>query len=344
MIQINGKRGGGQLLRTALSLSALYGEAFQMRNIRRFRPFPGLKRQHVTATETVARLCNAEFEGAAVGSQSLTFRPGSLNSENIAVEMPTAGSVTMIVETVLPITLAFENPFELTVTGGTDVKWAPTVDYHRWVKLHLLSRFGLDARINVHRTGFYPAGDGRITLRTHPAAPTPIKLRRRGDLRTVEIYSKASNELAARNVAQRQAHEAARRLENLTLPAQIATVDYVETASPGSAVFLRGVYDETLTGFDALGERGKPSETVAEEAVTRFQAIHERDGVVDEKMADQLQVFLALISGIVTIPWVTDHVETNLDVIAAFGGAIRLTRQANGAAILERSKTNRRRI
>lgn len=337
MVRIKGGRGGGQLLRTALSLSVLLGEPFEMHDIRRYRPSPGLKRQHVTAVETVAKICNAEIDGANIGSQSLTFEPGNLTSETIAVDMPTAGSVTMIVETVLPITLAFKEPFVMSVRGGTDVQWAPTVGYHGMVKLPLLSRFGVDGAIDVHKTGFYPVGDGHITLKTHPSFVSPIDLVRRGDLRVVEIYSKASNNLASRNVAERQAKEATQRLRNHAISAETVTVEYVETASPGSSLFLRGLYEETLTGFDSLGERGKPAEAVAEEAVTDFRNVHERGGAVDAKMADQLQIFLALAGGTVSIPWITDHVETNIDVIAAFGGTLRLIERANGTAMLENS-------
>jgi RNA 3'-terminal phosphate cyclase (ATP) len=212
----------------------------------------------------------------------------------------------------------------LSATGGTDVTWSPTAAYHRFVKLPLLRRWGLDASLAVERTGFYPAGGGRATLSVQPWSPTPATLRTRGELDRVTVHSKASVSLADGAVADRQADRAVEALGTASLPATVADVEYVETDSPGSALLLCGEYGETLLGVDALGERGTTSETVAEDAVANFRDSHEAGAPVDAHAADQVMVVLALAGGRVRIPRVTDHVATNRDLLERFGSDLRI--------------------
>jgi len=337
MITVDGAGGGGQILRTALSLATITETPVRIEEIRGSRPDPGLEPQHLTAVELVAELCDADTEGAELKTDALTFRPGSARRTSLRAAVGTAGSLTLLFDTVLPIAATFAEPFELTATGGTNVKWAPTIEYQQLVKGPLLDTWGLDATIDLAKTGFYPAGGGKATLRTTPASLSPIKLETRGDLGTVEIYSKASEDLAEREVADRQASHAQTELEAVGIPAAVRRADYVQTKSTGSSLLLRGVYEQSIVGFDALGERGRTSEAVAEGAVQEFTAFHETDAAVDVFMADQLMPLLALVGGRVRIPAVSAHVETNLDVIRAFGSDLRLDRQADRTAVLETS-------
>ena len=337
MITIDGAGGGGQILRTALSLATITDTPVRIEDIRGSRPDPGLKPQHLTAVELVAEMCDADVDGAEPDAESLTFRPGDTHRRSLRTEVGTAGSITLLFDTVLPIAATSNEPFELTATGGTNVKWAPTIEYQQLVKGPLLAEWGVDATVKLSRTGFYPAGGGEATLGTTPDSLSPIELETRGDLETVEIYSKASEDLAEREVADRQASHAQTELESAGLPAAVRRADYVPTKSTGSSLLLCGVYEQSIVGFDALGERGRTSEAVAEGAVQEFTAFHETDAAVDVFMADQLMPLLALVGGRVRIPAVSAHVETNLDVIRAFGSDLRLDRQADRTAVLEAS-------
>jgi RNA 3'-terminal phosphate cyclase (ATP) len=337
MISVDGAVGGGQLLRTALSLATVTETPFRIDDVRGARPNPGLEAQHVTAVRLVADLCDADVEGAELGSDSVTFRPGRARRTPLRADVGTAGSVTLLFDTVLPIALTYEGPFELTATGGTNVKWAPTVEYYRLVKLPLLATRGVSADVDLYRTGFCPAGGGEATLEATPSSPSPFELETRGELERVEVHSKASEDLAERDVAERQATRARAELESAGVPAEIRAVDYVRTLSTGSSLLLRGVYERTVVGFDALGERGRTAEEVADGAVREFAAFHAGDAPVDAHMADQLMVFLALAGGTVRIPTVTEHVRTNLDLLDAFGSDVNLDRRADGTLALNAS-------
>jgi RNA 3'-terminal phosphate cyclase (ATP) len=202
--------------------------------------------------------------------------------------------------------------------------------FYRGVKLPLLARFGLDATVDIERHGYYPVGGGTATLGTAPAALSSLELDTRGQLEVVEVYSAASESLVEQEVADRQATHAAERLRAAEFPVSVESVEYVPADSPGSSLLVRGVYGETLLGADALGERGRPSEQVADLAVEAFETAHAGSVPVDSHMADQLLVFLALVGGSVRLPAITNHVRTNLDVLQAFGSDIELGESAGG--------------
>lgn len=334
MIEIDGSGGGGQMLRSALSLSMVTGEAFRMENVRGGRDDPGLRPQHVAGVRTAARLCDATVEGDEAGAEMLVFEPGPIVKTTLQVDIGTAGSVPLLFDIILPVAASghLSEPVTVTATGGTDVKWSPTFGYLSRIKLPLLGRFGFDVDASLTATGFYPKGDGEGTLCVRPSDPQPLALAERGPFEVVEIYSKAAASLADRRVAERQAEAAAETLRGNDRRVTINAVEAVETASPGSSILLRARYGTVLAGFDALGERGKPAEDVGEEAVRRFLAFDRAGGAVDRHMADQLLVPLALAGGEVRIPDVTAHVETNRETITAFGFDLALEEHADGTA------------
>lgn len=325
MIEIDGSSGGGQMLRTALSLSVIKGESFRIENIRGKRPNSGLKRQHLEAVKAAGRLSNAEISGDEIGSEVLEFRPQELDSSPFTSNIGTAGSITLLYGAVLPVTSQFNNSFRLTAKGGTDVKWSPPLSYFREVKLPLLRRFGVKAKMELETTGYYPKGGGEATLTTEEHSLKPIQLTERGDLERFEIYSKASRELEDREVADRQADEAERILKNSHISVPLdKNVRYEETSSPGSSLLVKAVYENSITGFSALGEQGKRSEEVAKEAVQDFKSFHSSEAAVDRHMADQLMVFMAIVGGRIKVPEITDHIQTNAAVIEKFGYNIDL--------------------
>lgn len=341
MHTLDGSTGGGQLLRTALSLSAVTGEAFELEDVRSNRPNPGLKPQHVAAVEAVAALCEATVEGATVDSTALTFEPDELHGGTVEVDIGTAGSVTLLFDAVLPLAVRLPSPIEVIATGGTDVAWSPPAAYLQRVKVPLLARHGLDAEVAVTSTGFYPAGGGEATVTVRPSTLTAFDLVDRGPLEHVATVSTAAEALAEAEVADRQADRATELLEARDVAVGERIVRYPETACPGSSLVLVASYARSRAGVSALGERGKPSETVAEEAVERFDAFDDGPGAVDEYLADQLLVPLALAGGRVVSPRVTAHVASNAAVIEAFGLDVAVEEREEGGALL-RARTDGR--
>lgn len=320
MIEIDGSKGGGQVLRTALTLSAIKGESFRIENIRGSRPNPGMKNQHLECVKTVRRMTDAGTEGDELGSEQLVFEPQSLDKDPFTANIGTAGSVTLLLDTVLPIASQFSDGFRLDVRGGTDVKWSPTLDYLKHVKLPLLRKFGVKAEVERKKTGYYPAGGGEVRLRTEEHSLERIELLERGELQRFEIYSRASEELESQEVARRQVDEAARMLKNSHISVPIEKeVSYEEADSPGSSLLVKAVYENSIAGFDALGEQGKRAEDVAKEAVQSFKSFDSGEAAVDTYMADQLLVFMSIVGGEVKVPEVTEHVATNIRAIEELG-------------------------
>ncbi|WP_411967816.1 RNA 3'-terminal phosphate cyclase [Haloferax sp. YSSS75] len=335
MHRLDGSAGGGQLLRTALSLSLVTGESFEMANIRGNRSIPGLKAQHVACVSVAASVANADVDGGDEGASTLQFDPGALSSDPVSVSVGTAGSATLVSETLLPVAVALDDPLTLTVSGGTDVRWSPPADYLRYVKRPLCATFGVSFDVEVLRRGFYPAGGGRLGVRLAPADPTPIDLLDRPSLDSVDVYSVASESLADASVADRQVEGVRDALTGAGVETPIrASVTYAESASPGTAVVLAAHCGDVVAGFDAYGERGVPAEDVGAQAVDAFADWYRSDAPVDRHMADQLLVWIAVAGGRLRIPAVTEHVRTNLDVIRAFGYDIEV-RETDGGAVVE---------
>ncbi|WP_290819063.1 RNA 3'-terminal phosphate cyclase [Halovivax sp.] len=324
MLELDGGEAGGQFLRTALALAAIDDRPVRLENVRGARSPSGLRHQHLAVVETVAAVCDAEVSGAELGAETVTFEPDvgdGVPGGEYAVDIGTAGSVTLLFDALLPLATRLDGPLAVTATGGTDVAWSPPLDYHRRVKLPLLGRFGLHAALEGDGRGFYPDGGGRATLRLAPSTLEPIRLVDRGAREAVRLYSTESADLADRDVAHRQAEGALERLDpdewGLDVRERVETS--AESPSPGSALVCRLEFAESLAGVDALGERGKPAERVGEEAADAARRLLAGSAAVDRHLADQLLVFLALAGGRVRIPAVTEHVETSLELLSAFG-------------------------
>jgi RNA 3'-terminal phosphate cyclase (ATP) len=333
MIEIDGRAGGGQIVRTALSLAMLTSTPTRITNVRGGRPNPGLRPQHLAAVRVAAACCEADVEGASEGSEELAFGPGAVTGGEHEIDVGTAGSVTLLFDTLLALSPVLDETLTVTVTGGTDVKWSPTMAHYRTVKLPLVSRFGFEADVALHRTGFYPTGGGRATLRVEPGTAESASVTERGPLEAVTVHSKAAESLADADVADRQADAVVEALEDRDVPVGEVVATYVDAASAGSALLLRAAYRHTVAGFDALGERGITSEAVAERAVEAFDEFREGHGAVDRHTADQLMLPLTVGGGRVAIPAITDHVETNREVLRAFGGDLRVERSRDGPVL-----------
>ena len=331
MIAIDGAlgEGGGQVMRTSLALSAITGQEVIIENIRKNRPKPGLKQQHLTAVKAVAELCGAEVEGAAIGSQRVVFKPDEIKSGKIKYDIGTAGSITLLLQTVMPVAAFAPDKVVFDIVGGTDVLWSPPVDYLRNVLLPMLGKVGYRAELDVVRRGFYPVGGGRVRFTVRPGKLNGIELVEAGMLRSIKGVSYAAQDLKGAQVAERQANSVVALIWNEFNVTPKIAVEYSETACPGSGIVLWLEYENSIVGASALGERGKRSEAVGKEA---FEALKEQKGLaVDEHLGDQLVPYLALAGGESSYrAKLTGHLETNLKVVEQFGAKASFVDVGNG--------------
>ncbi|MFW5950427.1 MAG: RNA 3'-terminal phosphate cyclase [archaeon] len=318
MLELDGSEGGGQLFRSALTLSALTGNAFEMTEIRGSRPEPGLEAQHLTTLETLQSICDADVEGATVGATTASFDPNRARGGHYRADIGTAGSLTLLFDAILPLVTALEDPLAVTATGGTDVKWSPPMAHLCQVKLPVLFDYGVHAAVTLDRTGFYPRGDGRATLTIAPSTIEPFALADRGSLVGARVYSKSSLDLQQAEVADRQAGAAVQALSEAGIEVTERTVNYASTRSTGSAIVIRLDFERSGAGASALGERKKPAEAVGEEAVEEALGVRTSGASVDVHLADQLVPFLAHAGGTVTIPSVSEHVVSHVSLLEQF--------------------------
>ncbi len=322
MIVIDGSmgEGGGQILRSALCLSLLTGKPFTLQQIRAARSKPGLRPQHLAAVQAAKRICRASVEGDSPGSQCLVFVPGKVEPGRYHFNIGTAGSTSLVLQTVLlPLALAGA-PSELSITGGTHVPWSPCFHYLDWHWRTLLSRLGVTVELSLHRAGFYPAGGGELQARIPGGnVVTGVQLTSRGRLQRIRGISAIAN--LPLHIAERQREQALRRLATMCLPVEAdITIEPLTAYSPGTLLLLLAEFEQGQACFSSLGEKGKPAEQVADEALDAFEALLRGDGAVDPWMADQLLLPLALAQGesAILTSEVTRHLLTNAEVIRLF--------------------------
>jgi RNA 3'-terminal phosphate cyclase (ATP) len=321
MLHLDGSygEGGGQILRTAISLAATLEQPVRIANIRAGRAKPGLRPQHLTAVLALARITNAEVTGAELHSRELTFRPRQPQPGqylfDVAEKTGSAGSVTLLAQALLPPLLAAGRPSSLILRGGTHVAWSPPAHYLLHVFLPALAQLGAPAEMTLNRWGWYPRGGGELALEIRPAPSLAgVEWRTPPDYRSFRAISASSR--LPEHIRRRQGERLRTRL-GPRLP-----VDFIEAGGldPGSMVLLYG----PQAGFDALGARGKPAEQVADAAVDAFLTFQDRRAAVDRHLADQIVLYLARARGPSSFitPEITLHLLTNLWVIEQFLGPI----------------------
>ncbi|MGA8571188.1 MAG: RNA 3'-terminal phosphate cyclase [Desulfobaccales bacterium] len=318
MLRLDGSygEGGGQILRTSLSLSAMLGTPFRLEQIRAGRPRPGLRPQHLTAVRALARITRAEVAGAELHSRELTFKPRLPQPGHYLVDVAeksgSAGSVTLIAQALLPPLLS-NGPSTLILRGGTHVPWSPTAHYLIQVFLPALASLGAQVSMTLEGWGWYPRGGGQVHLSIKPGqALTGVDWQTPPDPSAFRAIS-AANRLSE-HVSRRQAARLRDRLGQ-ELPVEQVAAGGLD---PGSLVFLWG----PRAGFSALGARGKPAEQVADEAAGAYLTFRQRRGAVDPHLADQIVLYLAQARGPSTLitSEITSHLLTNLWVIEQFLG------------------------
>jgi RNA 3'-terminal phosphate cyclase (ATP) len=321
MIEIDGSfgEGGGQVLRTSVALAAVLEKEIRVFNIRAGRAEPGIRPQHMTGVKAAAQLSSAEMKGFEVGSTELVFKPGKLRSGHLAFGVGTAGSITLVLQTIMPILAFAPGKVAVEVTGGTDVKWSPPIDYVGFVVIPLLRTIGYSGVVECRKRGHYPKGGGivRLTaLGVHALGPMISKSR--GSILPVGGISHSVG--LPKHVAARQAIGAIKRITDAKLPCTEFLLDANENGnhlSPGSGIV---VYAKTATdsilGADSLGERGKPAERVGEMAGELLVEELASRAALDRHMGDMIIPYLILAEGTseVTISRVTQHTRTNAKV------------------------------
>jgi RNA 3'-terminal phosphate cyclase (ATP) len=316
--------GGGQILRTALSLSLLTGRPFRMVKVRANREKPGLRPQHKTAVESAAELGNAKVVGAAVGSRELSFAPGDYQPRDLTLDIGTAGSTGLVLQTLhLPLALRAQSGVRVALTGGTFNPKAPAYTFLDSTWRGYLWAFGMPTSLSMPAAGFYPKGGGRLEAWIEPASPRPWVQLERGPLRRIRGIAGVAN--LREDITQRMRDRAIQRLNEAGLSDEVEiTIEPVQWTSPGqgAALSLIAEYDGTIPAtFVGLGERGKPSEAVADEAVDQLLAFEAAAGAaVDPHSADQILLPLAFAPGrsAFTVSEVTEHLRTNVNTISAF--------------------------
>lgn len=310
--------GGGQVLRTALALSIATRRPFRIENIRAKREKPGLLRQHLTAVHAATEVGDAAVEGAALGSTTLTFVPRALRAGDYTFSIGTAGSTTLVLQTVLMPLLLAGAPSTLRIEGGTHNPAAPPFEFLERAFLPLLRRMGAEVELTLVRPGFYPAGGGEIRVSIAPARLVALELESRGAI--VERHVRAVVANLPYEIAQREVRAAAGELgwsEDDGARLEAHTLN--GSAGPGNAVSVAVVSEDVTDVFTAFGARGVRAEQVAHDAAKQARRYINSDAAVGEHLADQIMLPMALGGGgtFTTTP-LSGHATTNLDVIRRF--------------------------
>jgi len=323
-LQIDGNygEGGGQILRTTLSLSCLLGKPVEIFNIRKGRKIPGLQPQHLTSVNACKSISEAQVEGNKLQSLSLKFSPKKIKGGdftfNVAEEKRSAGSTSLILQALfLPLSLA-EQSSHITVLGGTHVPWSPPFDYLKEIFLPTVKNIGCQIDLRINKWGWYPKGGGEVHCMIHPGEKlTSVNLIERGKLLSLTGISVVSN--LPTSIAERQKNQALKILKEKNFSPEIKILE-APSIGQSTFFFLKAEFENSVAGFGALGEIGKRAERVAEEACQEFLEFMQTKAGIDPHLADQLIPYLAWADGqsSFTVSRISKHLLTNIWVVQQF--------------------------
>ncbi len=321
MIEVDGSfgEGGGQILRTTLAMAAVLGREVRVFNIRAGRGEPGLRPQHLTSARAIGEISSASSKGLEVGSTEFVFRPGALRAGRFRFDVGTAGSITLVLQTLMPVFPFLPGRVEIEITGGTDVKWSPPVDYLQLVTLPTLAKMGYQGTLTIVQRGHYPRGGGIARFTATPSTMLrPITKLDGGDV--AKIMGISHSVRLPRHVAERQAIAARKVVVEKGLPGPEIDLDTSEGPSalgPGSGIVLCAHSSGgAILGADSLGERGVSAEDVGSAAGTRLVEELESKAFLDRHMGDMIVPYIALAEGSseISVSQVTQHSLTNMKV------------------------------
>lgn len=323
-VEVDGSlmEGGGSIVRLTTALSILTEKPVRIYNIRKGREQPGLRNQHLRGLEASADLCGGRVEGAKVGATAVFFYPGKISGKHVDIVIDTAGSTGLVLQSLLIASLKAKEKTTIGIKGGaTFGKYAPPLQYIQFVLLPLLRRMGYHAEININRHGFYPVGGAVANVMIEPPGKLePLTMDSPGKVTSVDVISIASSQLKKPRVAERQVRTVEEMLRKRGYELNVK-MKYSDSRCAGSGVLLVARTENgSILGADGLGERGKPAEEVAGEAVKKLLGNIDSGAAVDEYMSDQILPYMAMASGksTMTAPVLTSHAETNMHILKQF--------------------------
>ncbi|TKJ37105.1 MAG: RNA 3'-phosphate cyclase [Planctomycetes bacterium B3_Pla] len=309
--------GGGQILRTSLALSCITGKHLHIENIRAARRKPGLAKQHLSCVRAACQICDGHAEGATLGSMVLDFRPGHIRGGDFSFDIGSAGSASLVVQTVLPALFSADKPSTVTVKGGTHNPWAPPFDFLRETFLPAIATAGFQADCRLIKHGFFPAGGGKISFTIQPRQATPnepidlCKPLEKPDVRTRIYTARLPAHIAHRQ--EKLLCQSGLRIKNFE------HVDVTDSDGPGNCIMLRICGNHRTIVSTAFGAKGKPSEKVVREVVNLTQAFLSSSAAADRFLADQLLIYMATSkTGSYTTNDLSTHLTTNIETIKKF--------------------------
>jgi RNA 3'-terminal phosphate cyclase (ATP) len=329
MIIIKGDllEGGGQIVRTSVALAALLNKEIKIINVRGKRSPPGLKAQHIAGVKAVAAISKAYVEGLKEGSKELVFKPSSRESGEFHFDVGTAGSISLVLQALMPAAAFSSSKMKITIVGGTDVKWSPAIDYIKFVTLPILRLMGYNAYLAVEKRGHYPKGGGKVIAVIEPAKQLKsLTLTDRGEIK--EVYGLSHCVKLPKHVAERQAKSAEEKLKkegfkNIKIDLEWYQPEKDFHLGPGSGITLCAKTNSgAVLGADSIGEKGKPAEQVGREAAeTLIEEVNSK-AALDKHMGDIIIPYLAVANGFseVTVSKITLHALTNLKVTELIAG------------------------
>lgn len=316
MLEIDGSylEGGGQILRTSLSLSCILKTPFRIKNIRANRPKKGLLNQHLTAVNSLAKICGARVEGNTLGSTELNFEPGEILGGSYEFDIGSAGSVTLLMQSIIPPLLYAKEESKVTITGGTHVMKSPSYEYFERCFLPNIAKFGANVSSELVRPGFYPQGGGKVVLTVKPSTLKRYDFLDYGKLVGEFAYIVCSN-LPSHVSEREERFFKSSKKHNFN----VTKKNFYDCVSTGNSVTLVSEFERYCVGADGLGQVGKPAEKVARDVLMQYE--EELSGALDSNMVDQLLIYVALVGGgKLRYNRLSDHAKTNMYVISQFTG------------------------
>jgi len=309
--------GGGQILRTSLALSCITGRGLRVENIRASRRNPGLGKQHLSCIKAAAEICGGQFNSVKEGSGTLDFRPGRTKGGDFNFDIGSAGSATLVTQTVLPPLFLAEGPSIVTVTGGTHNPLAPAFDFFSESFLPAIATAGFEADCRLIKHGFFPAGGGKITVGVHRWQKQPGKKINYGNRPgRFRIFARIYTARLAGQIAQRQKRLL---LKNKLEIEDIEHIEVTDSDGAGNCVMLLLADNAPQIIFTAFGMRGKPSEKVISEVVNSATHFLSSAAAIDRFLADQVLIYMAMTaSGCYTTDDISLHLRTNIEIIEKF--------------------------
>ena len=309
--------GGGQILRTSLTLSCITGRGVHIENIRAGRPKPGLAKQHISCVQAACRISNGQCKGAEQSSKALDFQPDKVVGGDFNFDIGSAGAASLVMQTVLLVLFLADKPSAVTIAGGTHNPMAPPFDFVRETFLPAISMGGFQCDCELLKYGFYPAGGGKIIFKVRPRQKNPEQIINLCEpCRQLQISGRIYTAKLSANIARRQ--EQLLRKSRLAV-GDIESIEAKDSDGPGNCVMIRVCGGGRVSVFTAFGMRGKPSEEVVGEVVGLAEDFIGSGAAIDSFLADQLLVYMAIAGdGCYTTNRLSAHLVTNMGVIKKF--------------------------